>query len=415
MKVLINVGGKGTRMGETGIPKALIEVNGKPILEHQILHLKKYGLNEIILATGYLSEKIEEYFKDGKRFGVKIIYSKEDKPLGTAGPMKLAEKFLGEEFMVLQGDLFIDFDVKRFVDFHREKKSIGTIFVHESSHPYDSDLIELDENKIIKRVFMVKEGEKFENLTNAGVFIFSNRVLKYIPNSFFNMEKDLYSMLLKNNEKIYGYHSEEFVKDIGTLERLNEVEDYLKRPGAIFLDRDGVINEDLPDINRIGDFKFIPRSVDGLKLLKDKKTIIITNQPVIGKGIITEDEYLRLQGQILEKIKRENVKIDEIYYCPHHPEKGIGKYKIDCNCRKPKSGMLKKASNDLGINLSKSWVIGDKRSDIKCGKSVGCRTILVKTGSGGMGGNTDFEIKPDFVVDDLYEAVELILKEDGNN
>src|SRR3990167_4090150 len=182
MKVLINVGGKGTRMGETGIPKALIEVNGKPILEHQILHLKKYGLNEIILATGYLSEKIEEYFKDGKRFGVKIIYSKEDKPLGTAGPMKLAEKFLGEEFIVLQGDLFIDFDVKRFVDFHREKKSIGTIFVHESSHPYDSDLIELDENKIIKRVFMVKEGEKFENLTNAGVFIFSNRVLKYIPN-----------------------------------------------------------------------------------------------------------------------------------------------------------------------------------------------------------------------------------------
>ena len=416
MKVLINVGGKGTRMGDLTkeIPKALILVNRKSILEHQILELKKYGLSDIILATGFLSDKIEEYFGDGSKFGVSIIYSKEEQPLGTAGTIKLAEKYLGDEFMVLQGDIFINFDIKRFIDFHKKKDGIATIFVHKSDHPYDSDMIQLDSNSKIEKVFRVKIGENFVNLTNAGVFIFNKRVLEYIPKGFFIIEKDLYPVLLENNEKIYSYHTEEFVKDMGTLERLKEIGDYLKRPGAIFFDRDGVINEDMEEqVYKIEDFKFIPNSINGLKLLNNKKLFVVTNQGKIGIGICKEKDVEKLHKHMIKELKKENVVLDGIYYCPHHSTKGIDKYKLECDCRKPKSGMLLKAAEEHKINLGKSWMVGDKRSDIKTGKNVGCKTILVRTGYGGKGGNTDFDVEADFVVDDLYEAAKLILRENG--
>ena len=182
---------------------------------------------------------------------------------------------------------------------------------------------------------------------------------------------------------------------------------------AVFLDRDGTINEEVNYLHKIEDFRFIPNTIKALQKLSktNYKIIIISNQPVIGIGTITENNYLKLQEKILEKFKKNNIRIDATYYCPHHPKRGIGKYLKDCEFRKPKPGMLLKAANDLEINLQKSFMIGDKRSDIKAGSGVGCRTILVKTGYGGKGGDTDFDVKPNYVAKDLYEAINLILKQ----
>lgn len=181
---------------------------------------------------------------------------------------------------------------------------------------------------------------------------------------------------------------------------------------AIFLDRDGVINEDVGFTHKNHELVFIPRSLEALKMLanSDYKIFIVTNQPVIGRGICTEEEYLQFEKYLLEEIKAAGGRIDKCYYCPHHPTAGKGKYLKDCDCRKPKPGLLLQAKEEYNIDMKHSFMIGDKRSDIAAGKAAGCKTILVKTGHGGEGGNTEQKIIPDCIVDDLYAAVEFILK-----
>jgi len=187
---------------------------------------------------------------------------------------------------------------------------------------------------------------------------------------------------------------------------------------AVFLDKDGVINEDVDFLHRIEDLKFIPRAVKALVKLSESfpadkfKIIIASNQPVIGRGICTEKEFDEFTKKYFEELGKESkgkARIDDYFYCPHHPTKGIGKYKVECDCRKPKPGLLFQAEQKYKIDLQKSFMVGDKRSDIVAGQSAGCFSILVKTGYGGKGGEGD-EAKPDAECKDLYDAVELILK-----
>lgn len=173
---------------------------------------------------------------------------------------------------------------------------------------------------------------------------------------------------------------------------------------AVFLDRDGVINEDDGDyVYNIKDFKFIPRAFDSLKLLtKSKyKTIIVTNQGGIAKGVYSEKDMQKVHDFMFKEFKKHKIVVDELFYCPHYNE--------NCDCRKPGIGMFKQAEKKFKINLSKSWMVGDKTSDIKAGKDAGCRTILVMTGHAGK--DKRYDVKPDFITKNLYDAVtKVILK-----
>ncbi len=174
--------------------------------------------------------------------------------------------------------------------------------------------------------------------------------------------------------------------------------------GAVFLDRDGTINIDGGYLYRIKDFQFIPGAIEALKELSkaDYKMIIITSQSGIGRGYYTDRDFQKLNGHMLKEMGKEGIRIDGVYYCPHAPEK-------NCICRKPETGMIKKASSEFEIDLKKSFVVGDKTTDIKMGENAGCRTVLVKTGLAGRDGR--FEIKPDYTADDLHGAVKWILKQ----
>ncbi len=191
-----------------------------------------------------------------------------------------------------------------------------------------------------------------------------------------------------------------------------------KTDWAVFIDRDGVISglletEKISFITEPEQLKLLPRVAEGISLLNKHNisSFLITNQPVIGRGLIKEHELEAIHDHMEGLLKESNAKLSKIYYCPHHPKHGIGEYKVECDCRKPKPGLILRAAEENGIVLEESYMIGDHTGDIKAGNSAGCTTILVQTGFGGDDGFDD--ASPDIVVEDLYAAVKFILKHKG--
>ncbi|MDD5177929.1 MAG: D-glycero-beta-D-manno-heptose 1,7-bisphosphate 7-phosphatase [Candidatus Nanoarchaeia archaeon] len=177
---------------------------------------------------------------------------------------------------------------------------------------------------------------------------------------------------------------------------------------AIFLDRDGVINENTDYLHKKEDLIFISNSLEALKKINKSKykVIIITNQSGIARGYFTLEQFHDFNKHFMSELNKENIKIDGEYFCPHHPD-----FDMDCSCRKPKPGMLLKAKKEFNIDLKNSWMIGDDLCDILAGKNAGCKTILVETGHAGKK-DRGYKVSPDFKEKDLYNAVELILKGD---
>jgi len=183
---------------------------------------------------------------------------------------------------------------------------------------------------------------------------------------------------------------------------------------AVFLDRDGTINKDVGLLIKPEDLSLIPGAAEGIKLLNNRKTpvIVVTNQPVVARNLIKEEGVEAIHDKLQAMLKDEGALVEKIYFCPHHPETGHReandlKYRRECECRKPKIGMLIQAKKELDIDLTKSFMVGDKTTDIQAGKAASCTTILVETGSAGKDGQVD--VKPDHVCKNLLEACKLIV------
>ena len=440
MIAFILAGGKGTRFKEITkdiLPKAMVNITGKPILQHQIEFLAKNNINKIILSVGYKAEIIKDYFKEGKQFDVSIIYSEESKPLGTAGAFKYAESLFNqkreEDILVIYGDIIFDIDLKRMLNVYKRHNSLGTLFVHPNDHPYDSDLLEIDQDdRIIK--FINKPHSKeliYRNLTNAGLYILRPEILKYIPHDQkLDFGKDIYPKIIDAKKSLYAYNSPEYVKDIGIADRYNKVEkDILdgkvyrrnlkNKQKVVFLDRDGVINKEVDLLHKPEQLKLISGVEKAIKQLNnsDYLVVIVTNQPVVARGLCTEEDIREIHKKLEILLGKQGAFIDRIYYCPHHPDKGYPKenkkYKIKCRCRKPKVGMLLQAEKDLNISKKDSFMIGDTTTDIQTGKNYGIRTILVKTGYKGL--DKKYPIEPDYIFQNLKEAVNFLLYENIPN
>jgi len=403
----------------------MIKIGGIPVLEHQINLLKNYNIKNIIILTGYLSHVIEDYFKNSNKWGVKISYFNERRPLGTGGGLKKIENQLTDDFIFLSGDVIFNIDLAKLFYFHRKKRSFATLVTHPNDHPRDSDLVETDNNgRIIKLHPKPHKGNRyFRNLVNAGIYVLPPGILKYIRNNKKTaLEKEIFPQIIRE-KRVFGYNSPEYIKDMGTPERLKEVaKDYSKgkvgrlnlrnKRKAIFLDRDGTINYDGGNISKIEDFRLLPKTAEAIKLINTSEylAVVVTNQPVVAKGFCSISDVEKIHKKMETLLGIKGAKLDAIYFCPHHPDRGYPgenpKYKIKCGCRKPKIGLLKKAQKDLNIDLSKSWIIGDSERDITAGKNAGIRKILIKKNQIKFG---ECPIKTQ-TANDIYSAVKLILK-----
>ena len=223
MKAVILIGGEATRLRPLtcNVPKAMVPVLNTPFLVHVIHHLHSHQVKDIILAHSSFSPPIEGYLKDGSQLGVKLNYSIEDVPLGTAGAIKNAEEYLGETFLVLNGDIFTDLDITAMIDFHLESKSKATIALTPVDDPTSYGLIETNAQDRITR-FLEKPSwnQITTNMINAGTYVLEPEVLTKIPSqSNFSFERELFPLLLEQEEPIYAYPSSAYCIDMGTPEK----------------------------------------------------------------------------------------------------------------------------------------------------------------------------------------------------
>lgn len=301
MQLVILAGGKGTRLGLTDIPKPMCPIAGKPLLERQIELAKTYGFDEIFILSGHLAHVISDYFGDGSRWGVKIHHIVEDKPLGTAGALKLIENKLAENFMVIYGDVVMDFDMQAMLAFANRMPAVATLLVHPNNHPYDSDLLQIDSRGRVTALLPKPhpDGLIYHNLVNAAVYVFNKKILSYIAaDTAQDFGKDIFPRLLQAGETLRAYHSAEYVKDMGTKDRLpvicadvesgkvSRLNKKNARP-AVFLDRDGVLNRDMDKAPRAENFELLPGVSEAVRLLNqsDYLSIVVTNQPMIANTL----------------------------------------------------------------------------------------------------------------------------------
>ncbi len=423
MKTVIMAGGKGTRISSVtkDIPKPMIRIGNMPVLEHEIICLRDQGFTDFIITVSHLGNVIMEYFGDGnklsqstgKPFNVNIEYYVEEEPLGNAGALfKLKDK-LTDDFLLLNADAVFDIDFVRFTEYHKQKGGLVTLFTHPNSHPYDSGLLVADENNAVAK-WLAKEDERpqyYKNRVNAGLHIISPKVLERVIDT---PKIDLDRQILKplaGTGTMFVYDSPEYVKDMGTPERYEAVcQDFkngiVKRKNlkhkqkAVFVDRDGTINKNVGFLRDINDFELIDGVADAIKSINRSGylAIVITNQPVIARGEVSFSELQEIHNKMETLLGSYGAYLDGIYFCPHHPHKGyegeIAELKKDCECRKPKPGLILEAAKDFNIDLAESWMIGDSDNDVKAGMAAGCHTAYIGSEDCGqdMTGNSLFDI-----------------------
>jgi len=431
VKVVIMAGGRGTRISSvvSDIPKPLIQIDGVPVLEREILSLKEQGFTDIVITVSHMANQIMEYFGDGNKLGVNIDYYVEAEPLGNAGALFKLD--LEGDFLLLNADAIFDVDFNRFVNYHKEKGGLVTLFTHPNSHPYDSGIVLADDSGVVEG-WLTKEDNRpewYHNRVNAGLHVINSEVLKRINIDVDaigtevngkRVKVDLDRQILKplcGSGEMFCYDSPEYVKDMGTPERYASVcKDFIEghvksknlkfQQKAIFLDRDGVINKHIGFLKNIDEFELLDGVAEAIKLINNSGylAIVVTNQPVIARGEVTFDELEEIHNKMETLLGMGGAYLDGIYFCPHHTDKGyegeIPELKFNCDCRKPKPGMILKAEKDFNIDLKASWMVGDGKNDVFAGKNAGCQTALI--------GKDEFG--QDRTVDSLLDFVNSVLR-----
>lgn len=432
MQAVIMAGGKGTRLvsiTKDEIPKPMAPILGRPLLEWQIDVLKRNGVRDICFVTGHLGEKIKEHFGNGNGFDVQISYIEEKEPLGTAGAFYYLKEWLtGTSFYLIFGDVFFDIDLNRMQAFHQDKQAEATLFVHPNSHPFDSDLVKMDEEGKVF-AFDSKHNVRnywYDNCVNAGLYLLNTSICDRVSAPVkTDLEKQVLSEMIAGGHAVYGYRSPEYIKDIGTAERITSVIQDIEngfiaarslkhRQKCIFLDRDGTVNKWKGLLYHVGEFELENTVIEALRLINHSEwlCIVVTNQPVVARGLCSMDDVREIHRKLSSLLGKEGVYIDDIRFCPHHPDKGYPEenpvYKTACRCRKPDIGMLDACAEQYNIDLSASWMIGDTTTDIQTGINAGTHTALVRTGEAGRDGK--YDVVPEVAGDTLLAVVTQILQ-----
>ena len=429
-QLAILAGGLGTRLAAKlgGRPKPLADVAERPVLEHQLELSRKYGFQDVQLLIHHGAEAIQSRLGDGAQFGLRIDYHVEREPLGTAGAVLAALPRLGPRFVVLYGDTVLDVDLDRFWNWHESRGGGVSLFVHPNDHPHDSDLVEVDADHRVRAFHAHPRdaGQYFANRVNAALYVIDRDLLA--PWARVEAKRDfaqsLFPEMLEAGVPFHAYQSREYIKDMGTPDRLAKVEGDL-RSGlverlawrnpcpAVFLDRDGTLNEERGHLSRPEQLDLLPGAAGAVRRLNRAGllAVLITNQPVVARGECSEEELAEIHARLETLLGVEGAYLDGLYYCPHHPDGGFpgerAELKGPCDCRKPGTAMLDRAAEELGVERETSWMVGDRSADLQLARNAKVRSVLVRSGAAGQ--DRVFPARPDYEFYEVSEAVDFIV------
>lgn len=406
-QVVILAGGMGTRLAAAtgGLPKALVPVCGRSVLDRQLSLARAYGVERALLLLGHAADQVIEWARPQPIPGMQIEWIVEAEPLGNGGAVLQALTRLESRFLVFFADQLMDFDVGRFVRHHATTGNDVTVVVHPNDHPHDSDLLEVDDAGRVTALHRPPHpaDRHLRNVVNAATYVLERSSLETVADEStrrVDLARDLLPRMIATGVRVGAYHSREYLKDMGTPERLAKVERDLASGvvarrlstnpmPAILLDRDGTVNVEVGRITRPDDLQLIEGIGDAINKAHGAGYLVavVTNQPVIARGDVTFTQLDAIHGRMEMLLAESRAFVDGIYVCPHHPDGGfpgeVAELKGPCDCRKPATGLVQRAVADLGLDQDASWLIGDTTSDVQCAVSAGLFPVLVDSGHGG--------------------------------
>jgi D,D-heptose 1,7-bisphosphate phosphatase len=393
-QAFIIAGGMGTRLAHAyPKPKLLVEIGGKSNAERLIEELVSAGIEDLVFLLGHNAQIIVKHLSEIKgNFPISVNILRENTPLGTGGALIGAREYMQEHFLVVYGDLLICNVLKNFVASFNPEQSDASIVVRPTNHPFDSDIVEVTDS-IVTKIYPKPHKHPLgcRPLGNAGLYIFSRGLFDDCNSKKLDLDKNLLPIWIEIGSRIHAHFTGGIVRDFGTPQRLREVveesailkQDSTRRK-AIFLDRDDTLIADQGDFTNLKEPKIFSDAFIFLQSATRQGYLIfvLTNQPSIAKGFVSIDETLSFHANIEWSFAKSNAPIQEILFCPHHPEAGhLGEnpqYKFSCNCRKPKRGMVEKAISEYEIDLTSSILIGDSWRDEKLAAEFNLRFYLIK-------------------------------------
>lgn len=400
-QAVVVCGGRGTRLAPVlgDLPKALAPVADRSLLAHLLGDLAAAGVSEVLLLAGVGGERLREAARAAAPAGLEVHTEIEAHPLGTAGALHPVAHRLRERFLYVLGDVFTALDWARLAAAGDANGGLGTLLVHRSSHPEDSDLLALDDgDRICGWVGRGPDGRSTAAvptaaLTNAGVAVLHRRLLELVPR---DRPSDLFCEVIPRRvdarAALFGYRTCEYVKDLGTPERLRGVDADVRsgrahrRAEVALLDRDGVLNVEVGPLSHPEQLRLLPGAAEAVARLNRAsiRTALVSNQAVVARGMCSIEELDVIHQRLADLLGESEAHLDGIYVCPHHPEthhdEGDPSLRGPCRCRKPAVGLVEAALTDLSVPAGRAVVVGDSTVDLQLAANAGLSAIGVGTG-----------------------------------
>ncbi|AWK90208.1 HAD-IIIA family hydrolase [Azospirillum thermophilum] len=387
---MILAGGLGTRLGERtrDTPKPLVTVAGRPFLDHLVGNLARFGFERVLLLGGYRGERIAGYCHDASRFGPILSCLLEPEPAGTGGALLQARDALDEEFLLLNGDSFFDLNLLDLAlpgadETENGERPLARVALRRIADAGRYGTVELAGGRIT--AFAERPAGGGEAVINGGIYWMRRALLERIASTPCSLERDVLPGLAADGRLAGRCYDGAFI-DIGIPEDLGRAQELLprwtRRPAA-FLDRDGVLNVDHGYVHHRGHFEWVEGAVDAIKLLNDRGyyVFLITNQSGVARGYYDEQAVRALHGWMGEAMRRRGAHLDDIRYCPYHPEGTVEAYRRPSDWRKPAPGMILDLMRHWPVEPAGSFVIGDTATDLQAAEAAGLPGHLFRGGS----------------------------------
>jgi D-glycero-D-manno-heptose 1,7-bisphosphate phosphatase len=351
----------------------MVPVLGKPFLEYQIEQLREQGIERIMLLLGYLPQVVQDYFGDGRSWGVEIEYSVTAPDDLTSSRVANARHLIDPCFLLLYCDNYWPMQMDRLWARFRDAGRPGMITVYSNKDDYSRGSVILDENGHVRVFDRLRATPGLQGI-EISYAILTDLALELLPERDTMFEEAIYTPLAEQG-RLTAYVSDHRYYSVGSLNRLPSMEAFMRRDPTVILDRDGVLNRKPPRAEYVrtwSDWTWLPGALEALRVLRASgyRVVVVSNQAGINRGAMTETALFDIHSRMKEEVEQAGGRIDAIYFCPHDWDEG-------CECRKPKAGMLFQAQKDFCLDLSRTLLVGDDERDAIAAEAAECRFALV--------------------------------------